>query len=235
MTAKPKSEVASQRIADIIADRILAGEMQPGERIKQDELASELKISRIPVRDALRILETRGLVTLKANSGARVASLTVKDMEMSYQIREALEPMLLADSIPNLTDAAIAEMRVLKEQMERVASVDEFLAVNRAFHWTAFSGHEAPVLAQIVERLWDTTQNYRRTYASLALQDQHRQETMRAERSLLLEAITRRDTDLAPRILATHIRRAHMGLLEYAHQIGVVHWKPGTPPPERLR
>jgi DNA-binding GntR family transcriptional regulator len=215
MAVNGKTEVASQRVADVIAERILSGQLVPGERIKLDELANELETSRIPVRDALRILETRGLVTLKANSGARVASMTVKDMEMSYQIREALEPMLLADSIPNLTDAAIVELRDVKAKMESVTSVDDFLTWNRAFHWTAFSGHDAPLLAQIVERLWDTTQNYRRTYAGLALQDAKRQAIMRTERGLLLTAIESRDIDLGPRILATHIRRAHMGLLEY--------------------
>ena len=111
MKRAEQSPVASQRVADIVAERILAGQLKPGDRIKQDELASELNLSRIPVRDALRILETRGLVSLRANAGARVASLTVRDMELSYRIRELLEPMLLAESIPHLSEADFAEMR----------------------------------------------------------------------------------------------------------------------------
>src|SRR5438067_7432917 len=162
MKRNGESEVAGQRVADILAERILTGQLKPGARIKQDELAAELNISRIPVRDALRMLETRGLVSLKANAGARVTSLTVKDMETSYQIREQLEPMLLAESMPNLTDEDIAEMRDIKRRMERVTDVDQYLPLNRKFHWTSFRGHQAPLLAQIVERLWDTTQSYRR-------------------------------------------------------------------------
>jgi DNA-binding GntR family transcriptional regulator len=215
MKRTQQSPVASQRVADLLAERILAGQLKPGERLKQDELAAELNLSRIPVRDALRILETRGLVSLRANAGARVASLTVRDMEISYRIREQLEPMLLAESMPNLTDQDIEEMREAKARLERVADVDEYMPLSREFHWVSFRGHQAPLLAQIVERLWDTTHSYRRAYAELALKDAERMRIMCAARDLLFGAIVRREVDLAPRILSAHIRRTHLGLMEY--------------------
>lgn len=221
MTEAP-SKVASERVAEIIGQRILSGKLQPGQRIKQDELANELEISRIPVRDALRILETRGLVTLKANTGARVASLTAHDMDISYKIRERLEPLLLAESMPNLTAADIADMRAIKAQMEATDDVETFLTLNREFHWAAFRGNESPILAQIVERLWDTTQVYRHAYARLALQDDERRSVMNAERELLLGAIERGEVDMAPRVLAIHIRRAHMGLLKYGNPLAIL-------------
>ena len=84
-----------------------------------------------------------------------------------------------------------------------------------AFHWIAFRGHQAPLLAQIVERLWDTTHHYRRAYAVLALQNAELMQVMRAERDLLFGAIVRREIDLAPRMLSAHIRRTHIGLLEH--------------------
>lgn len=222
MTKSGQSKVASQRVADFLAQKILTGELKPGDRIKQDELAVELDISRIPVRDALRILETRGLVSLKANSGARVTSLTARDMEISYQIREQLEPMLLADSLPNLTADDFALMRDIKQKLEVVTDVDEFLRLNRQFHWTSFRGHQAPLLAQIVERLWDTTQSYRRAYARLALQEPERMAIMCSERDLLLGALERREADLAPRILSMHIRRTHIGLLQFADRLAAL-------------
>jgi DNA-binding GntR family transcriptional regulator len=215
MKRSEQSPVASQRVADVVAERILAGQLKPGDRIKQDELASELNLSRIPVRDALRILETRGLVSLRANAGARVASLTLRDMDLSYRIREVLEPMLLAESIPNLTEASLAEMREVKARLERVADADSYMPLVRQFHWTAFSGHQVPLLAQIVERLWDTTHHYRRIYAEFALRNAELRDVMRAERDLLFGAIVRREADLAPRILSAHIRRTHIGLLEH--------------------
>ncbi len=64
----PKIAVASKRVADVIAERILSGQLKPGDWIKQDKLAEELKLSRIPVRDGLRILDARGLVKLGAEA-----------------------------------------------------------------------------------------------------------------------------------------------------------------------
>lgn len=217
MKQADKPVVASQRVADVLAERILSGELRPGERIKQDELAAELEISRIPVRDALRILESRGLVSLKANAGARVTALTVKDMDSSYQIRELLEPLLLADSIPHLTDADIAAMAAVKQRLDRIEDLDEYLPLSREFHWIAFSRHQSPMLAQIVERLWDTTQSYRLAYAKLSMQEAERMQTMRDERDLLFRAIRDRDVDLAPSLLVPHIRRTRMALRKYAH------------------
>ena len=203
--------MASQRVADVLAKRILSGELPPGTRIKQDQLAEELSVSRIPVRDALRILEMRGLVTLRANAGARVSGLTLHDMDISYRIRESLEPMLLAESMPGLTAEDIAEMRDIKALLDAACDVEEYLPLSRKFHWTAFRRHQAPQLAQIVERLWDTTQIYRQAYARLALQDEERREIMRAERSLLFGAIARGELELAPMILRMHISRTHAG------------------------
>lgn len=221
-----QSQVASQRVADILAERILLGELKPGERIKQDELAIELSMSRIPVRDALRILETRGLVSLKANAGAKVVSLTARDMEISYRIRETLEPMLLAESMPFLVSDDIEEMREIKKKLDVVTDLNEYLPLSRQFHWTSFRKHRAPLLAQIVERLWDTTQNYRQAYARLTFQDAEKMQVMRSERALLFGAIERGEIDLAPRILGMHIRRTHMALLEYAHHHDLLELSP---------
>jgi DNA-binding GntR family transcriptional regulator len=215
----PKFKAASERIAEILAQRILNGELEPDEQIKQGELAAELNTSRIPVRDALRILESRGLVSMKTNSVARVASLSAHDIDVSYKIRERLEPLLLAESMPNLTPADFEEMRDIKGRMERTDDANLFLPLNREFHFAAFRGHDAPLLAQIVERLWDTTQIYRRAYASQTLKDPERRKVMNAERDLLFGAIERGEIDMAPRILAIHIRRAHMGLLKYGNAI----------------
>lgn len=217
MKRNGQSPVASQRVADLLAERILAGDLKPGARLKQDELAAELNLSRIPVRDALRILETRGLVSLRANAGARVSSLTERDMEISYRIREHLEPMLLAESMPHLTEADFAEMREINARLgllDTADDVDEWVRLSTQFYWISFRSHKAPLLAQIVERLWDTTHSYRRAYAELALRDPQHMEIIRAERDLLLGAIARREFDLAPRMLASHIRRNYIGLFE---------------------
>jgi len=210
---KPSPNVASQRIADVLAGRILSGELAPGARIKQDELADELETSRIPVRDALRILEARGLVTMRANAGARVTSLSLHDLEMSYAIRERLEPLLLADSVPRLTGEDLAEMRAVLDRLEKVAGLDEAVALGRQFHWITYRGHRSPLLAQMVERVWDTTQSYRRAYLELALQ--RGAGTVETEHRLMADAIERREIETAQAALVLHLRRAREGLAQH--------------------
>lgn len=221
---KDQSIVASQRVADILAERILSGDLAPGARIKQDELADELETSRIPVRDALRMLEARGLVTMRANAGARVASLTRRDLEVSYEIRERIEPLLLADSVPNLTAEDIADLRAVMERNEGVTDVDEAIALGREFHWISYRRHTTPLLAQIVERVWDTTQSYRRAYMKLAMAPGCGAggRTHDIEHRLLFDAIANREVETAQAALVMHIRRTRTGLVRSGHLQGDV-------------
>ena len=216
------TQVASERVAEILASRILKGELLPGARVKQEELAAELGASRVPVRDALRILESRGLVVLRANSGAWVAEMTSGDLALSYQIRERVEPLLLLDSMPRLTEADVAELYRLQEQIEATDDLEEFLVLDRALHWTSYRGHQARLLATMVERLWDTTQHYRREF--IRISGGPRSWVTNSEHRLLIEAIERRDSSAAQDVLAMHIRRTrtelqtHSELFERSHQ-----------------
>lgn len=208
---KEQASVASQRVADVLAERILSGALPPGARIKQDELAEELKTSRIPVRDALRMLEARGLVTMRANAGARVASLTMRDLEISYEIRERIEPLLLAESAPNLTKGDIAEMRAVLEALEGEQDLDKAVTLGREFHRISYRRHNTPLLAQMVERLWDTTQSYRRAYLDLA--KGAGATTHDTEHWLLFDAIEKGEIETAQAALVMHIRRTRTRLL----------------------
>lgn len=213
MPNKPTSPVASQRIAEIIADRILSGELPPGARIKQDEIALDLGASRIPVREALRILESRGLVTLRANAGAWVCQMSLHDLALSYQIRERIEPLLLVDSLGELTDADVDELWEIQNEIEATTDVESFLILDRRLHWTSYRRHQAPQLAAMVERLWDTTQHYRRAYTRLAGRDGSR--TINAEHRLLIEALAAREAETASNVLALHIQRTRVALASH--------------------
>jgi DNA-binding GntR family transcriptional regulator len=210
MTTPTPSSAASQRIADILAERILAGDLAPGARIKQDELAVELDTSRIPVRDALRMLEARGLVVMRPNAGARVASMTMRDLEISYEIRERIEPLLLAESMPRLTETDFADLKAVMKRNEQVTDVDEAIALGREFHWITYRRHEAPLLAQMVERVWDTTQSYRRAFLTKTLPSGDR--THDVEHQLLFDAIIKGEIETAQAVLVMHIRRTRIAL-----------------------
>lgn len=202
--------VLSIRIADALRGAILSGELSPGERIRQEEIAEQFGASRIPVREALRILVTDGIVNMVSNSGAWVSSLTQAECSEQYQIRERLEPLLLRYSLPNLTNEAFAKMQALVAQMKTTTDMEVFMRLDREFHWISYSGASANTLSGIIEQLWNTTQPYRRVFMKIVRTGGI--EVTHLEHELLVDAIRREDSEDAERILGGHIRRTRIEL-----------------------
>ncbi len=221
MTNTPPNAVLSTRIADELRQSILTGELSPGERIRQEELAEQFGASRIPVREALRILVTDGLVNMVSNSGAWVSSLTQDECSEQYQIRERLEPLLLRYNVPALTPDDLVRATELVEQMKKAPDLEAFMRLDREFHWITYSRVETNILSELIERLWNTTQPYRRVFMKL-VRSEGGIEVTHLEHELLLEAIKRGDSEEAENLLRGHIRRTRIELDRhpevFAHQ-----------------
>jgi DNA-binding GntR family transcriptional regulator len=202
--------VLSIRIADALRASILSGELVPGERIRQEDMADQFGASRIPVREALRILVTDGLVKMVSNSGAWVSSLTQAECSEHYQMRERLEPLLLRYSLPHLTPRDVEKLSALTEEMKHTDDMEAFMRLDRDFHWVTYSGATAHTLSDIIERLWNTTQPYRRVYLRIVRIGGI--DVTHLEHELLVDAIRRKDSEDAERILNGHIRRTRIEL-----------------------
>lgn len=201
------------RIADQLREEILRGAYPPGARIRQTDLASKFGASRIPAREALRILESDGLVTLVPNAGAWVAHLSLDECREIYLIRERLDPLLLRLSMENLGGATIERLGALADQMQAGTDVETFLHLDREFHLLSYSGATTSLLGATVERLWNSTQHYRRAFTTLLGPDGNR--TVHYEHQLLVSAIRRRDAEDAEHLLYGHIRRTRLELLTH--------------------
>lgn len=212
--AGTESGVASHRIADHLRRMILDDELLPGERIRQESIAEEFGVSRLPVREALRILESEGLTVLKANSGARVSFMDMEEYQAVYRLRERLEPLVLAESIPNLTDDVIARLEQIHEEICALeGDLARFLNLDRELHLLTYSGCRISMHSTMVHRFWNTTQHYRRAFVRLA--GQRHSWVIDAEHGLLIEAIKTRDTVGAESILEGHIRRTRVQLAQH--------------------
>ena len=201
---------ASQRVADYLREAILRGDIRPGEHVRQEDVAGRLGASRLPVREALRMLEAEGLVEHEANKGARVPRLDMHEVDVIYQMRERLEPLALAESIPRVTEPEVQRLRDIQEQIEADGDVGRFLELDREFHLLTYTGCQIEQLTSMVTRLWNSTQHYRRAFVSLS--GPGRMWVINAEHRLLLDAIERRDTTDAERYLSGHIRRTRVEL-----------------------
>ena len=202
--------VASQRIANSLRDAILSGAYTPGSRLRQEDIAEQFDASRLPVREALRALQSDGLVTIVANTGAWISRLSLAECREMYQIRERIEPLLLGLSQPLLTPAGLARLESLVHQMETAADIETFLRLDREFHMLTYSGADTLILGPTVERLWNSTQHYRRAFTKML--DPRGNSVIHLEHNLLVAALQRNDVEEAERVLFGHIRRTRLEL-----------------------
>lgn len=205
--------VASTRVADYLRTAILNGEIGPGKRIRQEEVAERFGTSRLPVREALRILEAEGLTEHEPNKGARVPRLDQHQVDVIYQMRERLEPLALAESLPRLSESDVTRLDEIQTRIEANADLNSFLALDREFHLLTYRGCDIETLTSMVTRLWNSTQHYRRAFVRIG--GSSRAWVINSEHRLLLDAIQRRDTIDAERYLSGHIRRTRVELARH--------------------
>jgi DNA-binding GntR family transcriptional regulator len=207
---EPNGMATSARVADHLRTAILRGDILPGDRIRQEDVAERFGTSRLPVREALRMLEAEGLTEHEQNKGARVPRLSRHEVDVMYQMRERLEPLALTESIPNLDAEVLERLDDVQRRIEANRDVEAFLELDREFHLLTYTGCHVEHVMSIVTRLWNSTQHYRRAFVNLS--GAGRWWVINAEHRLLLDAIARRDEADAERHLAGHIRRTRIEL-----------------------
>jgi DNA-binding GntR family transcriptional regulator len=211
-TASPA--VSGQRVADELRRLILEGEFQPGQRIGQEMLAERFNASRMPVREALRLLESEGLVSIVPHSGAWVSKLDAFEFDQTYKLRGVVEPLAIRESIPNLTDEQVDRLGQLVEDIKATTGpggdVEGFLRLDREFHLLTYAGVRHQALTDLVLRQWNTTQHYRRVLVQH--QDTADVTATNLDHELILDSIRRRDLDAAAAMVKLHIQRTRKTL-----------------------
>ncbi|WP_167138027.1 GntR family transcriptional regulator [Diaminobutyricimonas sp. TR449] len=152
-------DYATRRIKTSLA----TGEIAAGARLSPTALAKQFELSHIPVREALSSLAAMGYVVHQRGRGFFARELTSEDLADIYWLREVLETEAYRRGIPNLTDEDIAEMAQLVEQMSQKLdpeSRDEYLAMNRRFHFIPFRRSGSRRLVRFLNYLWDSAQPY---------------------------------------------------------------------------
>jgi DNA-binding GntR family transcriptional regulator len=131
---EPRDETLAARIARTLADRIVSGELAPGTRLRQDHVAEEFGASHVPVREAFRRLEARGLAIGEPRRGVRVASFDLAEVREVAAMRAVLEVLALRHAAPHLDDPAFAAAEDAARACDATTGVKEWEAANRAFH-----------------------------------------------------------------------------------------------------
>lgn len=183
---------------------IAEGQLRPGRAIRQDAIAKSLGVSRVPVREALKILEGEGQITYRPHQGYFVTELTMRDVREIYRIRELLESEALRVGVPKLTDDDLATMAACLEDMEaQPGATGAMSASNARFHLTLLQACDMPHLLKHIRLLRDATDAYR----SLYYMSEYALQNVRHEHRGIYEAAVARDPDRVIAYANTH--RAH--------------------------
>jgi DNA-binding GntR family transcriptional regulator len=186
-----------------LRQRILSGELPPGEVVRQEALADDLGVSRVPIREAIMRLAAEGLLTNIPHKGAYVAELSIDEVRETFEIRLRLEPWLFAEAIARISDAEIARAERLVKEMDKAESA-VWGQLNWRFHETLYLPAHREITVQVLRVLHDRSDRYFRFQAvQVPIRDQSHDEHM-----ALVDACRKRDAALGARLLEQHVRTA---------------------------
>jgi DNA-binding GntR family transcriptional regulator len=212
-----KRQTVTEATAEAIRERILAGTYAEGDNLRQDALAAELGVSRIPIREAFRQLEAEGLVTLHAHKGAVVSALSLDEIAELFDLRALLEPDLLIRAIPRMTEVDLAAAARVLDRYDQSLSVRDVHAwgeINSEFHMALYRPAGRNRSFGMVQSLLSNTDRYTRLQLLLTSGI----ERARAEHAQLLKLCRQGDAQEAGDLLRRHVQGAGTDLLAFLRQ-----------------
>ncbi len=208
--ADPKSgPTVAARITEILAARIVSGAAAPGERLRQDHVAAEFGASHVPVREAFRQLEARGLATSAPRRGVRVSPLDTASIVETTEMRAALEALALRHAVGRIAERDVTKALAAVREAESSRSIADFEAANRRFHHALLAPCAMPRLLAAIGDLHRVSARY----LFAAWRDLDWRERSEREHRAILDAVGRRDAEAAASILAEHISAAGEALV----------------------
>jgi|BarGraNGADG00312_2_1021985.scaffolds.fasta_scaffold01098_7 DNA-binding GntR family transcriptional regulator len=198
---------------------IVTGELRPGQKIVQDSLAAQLGVSRVPLREALKILEGEGQVTYSAHRGYFVTELSLSDLVEVYRIREILEAEAVTVAVPQMTPEDTDRLEEAERDVQAAADIGDVIAMtsaNRRLHFTLIDACALPRLVWLIRLLWDATEVYRSVYYN----EEHNREVVAAEHRALVAAVRAGDAAAAVLVLSEHRAHAVAALRPVMEQAG---------------
>ena len=197
------ANLKSQAIYRALRERILANDIAPGARLVVRDIGNQYDTSDIPVREALRMLERDGLVETVPYAGARVTSLSAKEVEETYFIRSHLESIATGLAAQRITDEELAELDVLMTKMDDAVAAQDgpaFSDLNQAFHRTIIGCCGNDMLRDLTMDIWQRHSGFQRVFRKVP----RRLTTSQTEHRGIMAALRRHDAEEAARLALLH-------------------------------
>lgn len=208
-----KKQSLPEMIASDLRERILSGEIPEGEAIRQELLAEEYEVSRMPVREALKRLSAEGLVSWENNKGGSVVKHSLHEIGEIFDLRALIEVDLFRRAIPNMTDADFERCETILTAMEDSYATDDVShwgQLNHDYHTALYAAADRRLTDDLLARISLHSDRYVRIH--LSVMKQH--DPAREEHRKLLDLARNRDVEGGGALLERHILRTKTELLE---------------------
>ncbi|GAB3626904.1 GntR family transcriptional regulator [Pandoraea terrae] len=211
-----KSLSTAERAYEEIRKQILSGQLSEGSPIRQDDIAAQLGVSKIPVREALMRLQSEGWVSLKRNVGAIVSPLTVSDCVEMLDMRIALECRALELAVPNMAPSDLALAEQLLERYAKADTPQAWSDLNLAFHQCLYSPANRPKLVATAQAAQERMGRFLRLHVSMDAEHQRSAD----EHLAIHQACVAGDTKTAVRLLRKHLEQTQREVMAYFRASG---------------
>lgn len=199
----PQFRSLTQIIVEALRERIYEGEYTPGMRLNISDLAEQFGASPVPVREALRNLESEGLIQFRLNRGVIVRQLSYREVRELFLIRSPLESLAVREAARLATPNDVSELEALVARMERNVGTETWHRSHTRFHERLNSICELPRLMQLVANL----RGQMRPYSKLYLQDRDHVQLAQEEHRQLVDCLRRHDEKQVVTLIHTHLER----------------------------
>ena len=200
-----------------LREAILKGELKPGERLMELQLASKLGVSRTPIREAIRMLELEGLAVTVPRKGAEVARMTEKDMEDVLQIRKALDELAVGLACDNMTEDGLKQLYTALKNFEKSTKTGDVKKIAQAdveFHDTIYQAADNPKLMTMLNNLREQMYRYRVEY----LKNDSVYPRLVEEHKEIYEGLKRKDKETVVKIVSYHVVNQEMVVKNIIHE-----------------
>ncbi|AIZ32513.1 GntR family transcriptional regulator [Pseudomonas sp. K1(2024)] len=208
---------AEEEAYAFLLDAICKGRYRTGDRLIAEDIANDIGMSRMPVREAFRRLAAEGLVNLRPNRGAIVSGLNIEEMREVFEMRSALEGLAIRLAVAHLNERHLNRLERLLDEMDECRDDSaEWIGRHRAFHHYLCSLAERPRLLRQISALYSVIEPHLRLW----LQHVDKPLSAREEHAAILDALRSGDAVQAQRVLCEHIEGTVPSLLEFLEATG---------------
>lgn len=209
-----RRRTTADTVAQMLRNEIQTGQLPPGTRLRQNEVAQRFGISTTPVREALAWLQAEGLVRIDPHRGALVFHPTVADVRESYEIRKVLEALAVEKATPRLSEDLVSELQALLETMKKEKDEVRWVEMNDRFHMRLYQASGMPRLCGMIANLRDASSTYIHMFAAHDL-PAHRADVDHQE---ILDACAAGDVKRARKAIIAHVEHTVTGLVRFIEE-----------------